>query len=226
MHSAITALRSSGITRVAFLSTGSLRGDLHAVEPSDIIAWLHAQVELNLQAIFGAENYVAIRPAFFATNAFWWKQAIPTGKVKVFAADMKVDWITPGDIGRVCASVLLRGSKPGDEEGVALIGPQKTSLRDGILAIGKAATGKEAEIEEVGPEEGVEAYVETGTPRPVAEHLVESFGKLNALQKAGGDWLPEGEAWEAAIKVVETYTGKPATKLEEWIEEYKHEFKG
>ncbi|KAK0642911.1 hypothetical protein B0T16DRAFT_459114 [Cercophora newfieldiana] len=225
MLSAIQALQAGGITFVVFLSTGSLRGDLHAVDQKDIISWSHAQVELNLQAEFGKENYVPIRPAFFATNSFWWKRMIPTGKVKVFAPDMKVDWITPGDIGRVSASVLLGGAKPGDEEAVWLIGPQKMSLRDGITAIAKAA-GKQVVIEEVGPEGGVEVYTENGTPRPVAELLVESFGKLKAVQEAGGDWLPDGEEWEAAVKVVERYTGKPAMTLEEWAEEYKDEFRG
>src|SRR4051812_34120454 len=36
-------------------------------------------------------------------------------------------------------------------------------------AISKATTGKEAEIEEVGPEGGMEVYVAMGTPRPIAE---------------------------------------------------------
>ena len=68
-------------------------------------------------------------------------------------------------------------------------------------------------------------YVEGGTPEMLARVLVESFAKLKVLQQEGGDWLPVGEEWEEAGKVVERYTGRPATKLSEWIEEAKGEFK-
>jgi len=225
MHSALTALKSAGITHVVFLSTGGLRGDLTLTPPDNPIFWAHAQVELNLLAVFGKENFTPVRPGFFATNAFLWKAQVPTGKLRIFAPDMTLDWITPGDIGRVTASVLLQGRKAGDEEAVGIYGPEKISFRDGLGAIVKAVTGREAEIEEVGVEGGVKLYVEGGTPEMLARVLVESFAKLKVLQQEGGDWLPVGEEWEEAGKVVERYTGRPATKLSEWIEEAKGEFK-
>ncbi|KAK0613691.1 hypothetical protein B0T14DRAFT_405455, partial [Immersiella caudata] len=223
MLSAIQALKAAGITFVVFLSSGSLRGDPATTNPKELIAYAHAKVELNLQSVFGKENVVPIRPAFFASNAFWWKSMIPTGKVKVFAPDIVMDWITPGDIGRVAASILVGGTKEGYEEAVWLVGPQKVSVGEGLGRIVKAVTGREGEIVEVGEEEGVEMYVEAGVPRVMAEYLVESFGKLKEMQGGGGGFLTE-EQWEEGARAVEVYTGRPATSLEGWIEENKHEF--
>jgi len=229
MRSALEALKAGGITFVAFLSTGGILPgtDLASLDPKEnLIYWLHAQVELNIISIFGKENYVSVRPAFFATNSFLWKAMIPTGKVKVFAPDMKVDWIAPSDIGRVSASILVNGPKEGYKEAVWLVGPQKVSFAEGVRKIVKTVTGKEAEIEEVEGEEQMEIYTKVGVPRPVAAHLVESFGKLRALQAAGGDWLPSGEEFDAQVRNVEVYTGRKAQTLEEWIEENKGEFAG
>lgn len=226
MLSAARALKEGGIAFVVFLSTGGIRGDLHAVDPTDVITFSHARVELTLQEVFGADNVVPIRPGFFASNSFWWKKAIASGgPVRIFAPQVKMDWITPGDIGRVAASVLVQGTKPGYKEAIWLVGPQKTSVREGASKIAKAATGKEAEIVEIGPEEGVQMYVENGVPSFVAKGIIENFGKLAVLQGNGGDWL-RPEDWEAGSKAVEAYTGKPATRLEEWIEENKHHFRG
>ncbi|KAK4454879.1 hypothetical protein QBC34DRAFT_374654 [Podospora aff. communis PSN243] len=224
MLSAFTALKEGGIKFVVFLSTGIIRGDLSAVTTNDIITYSHARVEMNLQRVFGRENVVPIRPAFFASNAFWWKGAVPSGKVKVYAPELRVDWIAPEDIGRVAASVLVNGTKEGYEEAVWLVGPQKVSLREGLGMIVRAVTGKEGEVVEVGAEEGKSMYVEFGLPPPMAETLVESFGKLKVLQEAGGGLVTD-EEWEAGAKAVETYTGRPAMKLEEWIEENKDEFR-
>ena len=108
MRAALEALKAGGVQFVVFLSTGNLRsaaGDeieyLKTVPPSELTLWLHAQVEINLHEVFGrhGEGYVAVRSGFFARNAFWWKSAVPRGEVKLFAPELKMDWITPSDIG-------------------------------------------------------------------------------------------------------------------------------
>lgn len=232
MRSAIEALKSSGIEFVVFLSTGLLRRgtDLAALQADvDPITWTHAQVELNLHDVFGKQGYVSIRPAFFATNAIgWWKKMISSGKVQVFAPDIVVDWVTPDDIGKVSCAIMLAGRvKEGDEEAVWMIGPQTVSLRDGIIAISKAAfpEREQIEIEELDAERGVQVNVANGVPQLVAQQLIKSFGKLKQVQAAGGNWLPVGEELAAAVSAVEKYTGSPAMKLAEWIDKYKGEFR-
>lgn len=226
MHSALTALKSSGIQFVVFLSTGGLRGDLTKVDPKEsIIFWSHAQVELNIQSIFGKENYVPIRPGFFASNSFQYKEGIKKGKVEIFVPDIKMDWITPGDIGRVAASVLVKGAREGyNGEAIWLVGPQKVSVREGVKRIGRSVTEGEVDVEEVDAKEGVRLFVERGVPKQVAETLVSSFGKLNEVQERGEDWLPEGEEWERQVGEVDRYTGRKAQTLDEWIEENKGVF--
>ncbi|KAK3338672.1 hypothetical protein B0T25DRAFT_561150 [Lasiosphaeria hispida] len=230
MRSALEALKAGGITFVTFLSTGGILPEMDlssSLDPKEsLIYWLHAQAELNIISVFGKENYVPVRPAFFASNAFWWKAMVPTGKIKVFAPGVTVDWIAPSDIGRVSASILVGGPKEGYEEAVYLVGPQKVSFAEGVRKIVKAVTGKEAEIEEVDGEEQVGVYTAGGIPGPVAAHLVESFGKLEGLQATRGDWLPVGEEFEAQVRNVKVYTGREAQTLEEWIEEHKEEFAG
>ena len=234
MASALAALKAGGIEFVVFLSTATLGkgADLTSLNPAtDIIAWAHAQVELNLISVFGRGKYVSLRPGFFATNALaWWKGMIPSGKVKVFGPEVRVDWIAQDDIGKVAAAILGAGKvrEEADEEAVWLIGPQKASLREGVVAISKAVLGREAEIVVVEGEAAVQALLDAGMPPPVASHLVESFAQMEAMQERGDgkEWLPVPGTWEEAAAVVERYTGGPAMGLLEWVEKYKGAFKG
>ena len=99
-----------------------------------------------------------------------------------------------------------------------LLGPQSVSLRDGVGIIARAV-GKEVNIVQVGKEEGVEVFVEAGVPRPVASYLIGAFDKMKSAPHNGAD-----EQNAEARANVQRYTGKPATTLEEWAEENKHEF--
>ncbi|KUM66854.1 hypothetical protein ACN42_g132 [Penicillium freii] len=51
----LEALKSAGIDFVVFLSSYTVLGEARDVEPSDIIPYIHAQVEINLDEIFGPE---------------------------------------------------------------------------------------------------------------------------------------------------------------------------
>lgn len=229
----IKTLKGSGIEFVVFLSSASISPgtDLNAISPvTDPIAFEHAQVELNLLSVFGKEGFASVRPAFFATNAnLWWGRMIASGRVRLYGADVKVDWITPEDIGRVSAAILSRrGLLSADDEAVWLVGPQQVSIRDGLLAISKAVSGKEVEIEDVNTEDGVQSLVDIGVPAPVATHLVETFEEVSASSKGvdGPVWVPVAQAWDKAAGMVEAYTGTPAMKLGDWIEKHKDEFRG
>jgi len=231
MRSAIEALHASGVQFIVYLSTGTLpRGtDLAAASPAvNPIAWSHAQVELTLHAVYGPKGFVAVRPAFFATNAIsWWGRALPTGRVGVVAPDMEFDWITQDDMGRVAAALLGAGKvQEGDEEAVFMVGPQKTTLREAAVAIGRAAfPGRpDVVVEEISAEEEATRHVANGMPPPIAKHLAETFVKLKNARANGIEWMPEGDAWDAAVATVKRYTGAPGMTLAEWIEKYKGEF--
>jgi nucleoside-diphosphate-sugar epimerase len=232
MRGVLDALHTRGIQFVVFLSSLTLpRGtDLAAVSVQpDPIAWAHAQVELNLGAVFGAKGFAAVRPAFFATNAFtWWGDALATGEIGMVAPDLAVDWITPDDIGKVCAAILGAGTvKDGDDEAVCLVGPQNVPLRDGAVAIARAAFPENGElvVKRVTADEQVEALEARGMPPHIARHVAESLAKLQETQKDGLDWMPEGNAWETAVAAAERYTGEPPMTLPQWIEKYKGQFR-
>ena len=232
MRGVIDALHTNGIQFVVFLSSLTIpRGtDLAGVSVQpDPIAWAHAQVELNLIAVFGAKGFAAVRPAFFATNAFtWWGDALGTGEVGMVAPDLAVDWITPDDMGKVSAAILGAGTiQDGDDEAVFLVGPQKVSLRDGAVAIARAAFPENGElvVKRVTTEEQVEAYVARGMPPHIAQHIAESLAKLQDTQKDGLNWMPEGDAWETTVATIERYTGEPPMMLPQWIEKNKAQFR-
>ena len=78
MKSTIEAMKAAGVEFVVFLSSFTVHTDkpLRDIPPSDIIDYLHAQVEANLDDVFGAEHYVAVRPGAFVTNLLRDKQGI------------------------------------------------------------------------------------------------------------------------------------------------------
>lgn len=81
MHGTIRALKDAGVSFVVFLSSFTVSGDLHAIRPEDIIDYLHAQVELNLESIFGREHFVALRPGSFASNELQYAPSFRKGRL-------------------------------------------------------------------------------------------------------------------------------------------------
>jgi hypothetical protein len=79
MKSTLEALKSSGIEFVVFLSSYTISGEPKDVESRDLIPYIHAQVEINLDEVFGPENYVAVRPGGFAANLMRNKSGIAAG---------------------------------------------------------------------------------------------------------------------------------------------------
>jgi len=222
MRGAIEALKAGGVEFVVYLSTGGIGSDLEAVDPSDVIAYMHAQVEKNLAAVFGKKGgYVALRPGMFASNtAMWWGSAIPKGEVKLYAGEFSADWIAPGDIGRVAAAVLA-GRAHVEASVVDLVGPEDMSLRDAVGVIARAV-GKQVTIVDVDAEEAIEVFMGLGRPRAMAAHIVDFLGK--GLESGGVKSLLKGVVYDEAVGNVERYTGKPATRFAEWAEENKGEF--
>ena len=226
MRSSIEALKSAGINFVVFLSSGAVDGDIRSIPPSSFIAWAHAQVEINLQEVFGRDGFVAVRPDFFASNAMWWKRMISVGEIKLAYPEAKFDWISPGDIGRVSAAFLVEGLRANDGAGdrnfVHLSGPELLSLRDAFGIIGRVI-GKDIKVTRLGEHEGVEVFEkEHGFPEFLAKHLI----NVLKTRADGSDGAYESTAYKEAASNVAKYTGRPPTRFEEWVKENIQEFSG
>jgi uncharacterized protein YbjT (DUF2867 family) len=217
MRGTIDALKSSGVEFVVFLSSFSVQGDLKSIEPTVFIPYLHGQVELKLKDVFGTDGYIALRPAFFNTNARWWAGMIREGEVKIAYPNSCFDWISPGDIGRVAGKFLVQGiqATAGAEERnfVTLCGPKLVSQGDAMGIFGRAI-GKDVKVTEVDAEEGTKILIEGGVPDFVAGPLVKVLAGASQY---------EGERYTEGVQNLKKYAGQ-VTSLEEWAAANKEVF--
>ena len=203
------ALKSAGIEFVVFLSSYTVAGEPRDVAPSEIIPFVHAQVEISLDEIFGPENYVALRPGGFATNLLHFKKGIEAGEVKLYAPGFKFDCITPMDMGRVGGTILVQGSRDGQRK-VYLYGPQVIAQEDAIVVIGKMI-GKNVRVTTISEQEAFDQYTQAGIPKPMAEYMVRKSGSTSTEQR-------DRACYNVGVENVQLYTGKPSMKFEEWVE--------
>ncbi|GAB1312602.1 Putative oxidoreductase YesF [Madurella fahalii] len=215
MRSSIEALKSAGIEFVVFLSSIGVQGDIRAITPTDFIVWTHAQVEVALDDVFGPGGYVAVRPAYFASNLLLYARAVAKGEmVRMSYPEGKFDYIAPADIGRVCGSLLVKGAN-GLEKGrtsVPLAGPQLIPQREAIEAIGKAV-GKRVEVENFEDDEDAVRFImaNMSIPEPGARQLVRNLKEVSE----GRGFFAEGLYKEAAGNI-RKYGGREATTIQEW----------
>lgn len=222
MRASIEALKGAGIEMVVFLSTISisLHGAADAVPPSDFIAFTHAQVEANLRDVFG-DDYVAVRPAFFASNSLWWKSGVLAGEVKQAYPEARFDFLAPEDIGSVAGRFLVKGLPAGGDGSklkyVDLVGPEQMSITEAVGLIGKVIR-KEVKITKIDEQEALQDMTKVnGLPEPVAKNI---FAQLRKQDESGGFFgLPE-----AASGNVQKYTGRPSLRFHEWLDLNKEKF--
>lgn len=221
MRSSIEALKEAGIEFVVFLSSEGIQSDVKNVAASDFISYAHAQVEINLSEVFGEKGYVAVRPAWFASNSVQWNPMFRGGEVKVLHPEAKWDWISPADIGRVCGTIaagVLQAT--GGKNVVHLNGPQLLSQRDAVAVIARAL-GKEVKVLEIDEVAYVEQMTNgSGLPEPVAKHLA----KVLSNRGAGTDGMYVGQVYEEAVNNISKYGGRKAETFEEWVAENKQDF--
>jgi uncharacterized protein YbjT (DUF2867 family) len=223
MKQAIETLKTSGIELVVFLSSISVQGDIRKVPPTEYIPYAHAQVEVNLEEVFGSSGYIALRPGYFNTNAQWWAGMICEGEVKIVYPDAKFDWISPEDIGKVAGMLLVKGnSSEGAEEcnAIPLCGPRLVSQREAAVIFGKAL-GKHIKVTELDEKEGVKNMLNNGVPEFVAGTLVKALGAQ--IRGEGGPSYFGGETYEKATANLQKYAGR-ASSLEEWANANKDFF--
>ncbi|KAI2601844.1 NAD(P)-binding protein [Hypoxylon sp. NC1633] len=220
MRASLEALRDAGVRFVVFLSSGSVRGDVAAVPPSQFIAYMHARVEVALRDVFGPDGYVALRPAYFDSNALMWANGVRQGEVRIAYPEYKPDWIAPGDIGKAAGTLLVHGFKATEglpsRNVVHLMGPKFISRRDAAIIIGRAA-GKDVKVTETDEDEEIACLIKNGLPEFVARQLVTRTGMW--YRKEIDDIYDEETYREASHNLIR-FTGTP-TSLEEWAEENK-----
>jgi nucleoside-diphosphate-sugar epimerase len=222
MKGSLQAMKSAGIDFIVFLSSytishGPAYGDAKAVPPQEIIPYVHAQVELNIEAIFGSDHYVALRPGGFATNMLHHKAGIAKGKVRLRGTQYRFDLITPDDMGRVAGTILATQDGPRDgQRHVYIHGPQVLSNEAAIKTVGKIL-GKEVEVIETDDAEAMKQFGEQGYPEPIARYI---------LSKATDD-LADEEArpkHQEGVDNVRKYTGRESTSWEDWVKDNKSRF--
>ncbi|KAL8685748.1 MAG: hypothetical protein Q9218_007566 [Villophora microphyllina] len=219
MKATITALKLAGIELVLFLSSFTVRGDLAAIQPSETIPYVHAQVELNLREIFGTDGFVAIRPGYFASNTLQYKTGLEKGLVKIQKPDAKVDCIVPEDIGRVSGTILVKGP-PDEERAIYLYGPELLSLRDTVKMLAEAL-GKDPKIEECSAQDAYQEFVEERkVPAPIAEYMVRQAGKMGPGQNEVFGYTIS----EEHLSSVEKHSRRKGTTFKEWAEQNKGMF--
>ena len=221
MRCTIEVLKAAGIEFIVFLSSISVQGNIREISPADLIPFLHAQIEINLEEVFGTDGYIAVRPAYFNTNAAWWAGMIREGNVKVAYPDAKFDWISPKDIGKAAGTLLVQGIQASEgaepRNYIPLCGPKLLSQREAVGIFGKAI-GKDIKVTELDEKEGVKNMLENGVPEFVARPLVASLGARYRGEEGPGPF--GGESYATAATNLRKYTGR-VTSLEEWAEANK-----
>lgn len=205
-----------------FLSTSSIQDDLEKVTRKSLIPFLHAGAEIALQEVFGRGNYVAIRPAFFATNAkLWYAKNIREDNVaRLFHPDLTFDNITPGDIGNVSGALLGGTVKAAEKDFVRLCGPELLSQREMMRIIGEVL-GKKIEVIPTDKEGITKHFLDAGLPAKPVEGLVDS---LDERWNGGPDPTYNGEQYEEAMANVKKYGGEEPTKFVDWVKANKEIF--
>ncbi|KAK3046355.1 hypothetical protein LTR09_012171 [Extremus antarcticus] len=205
MRATLEALKAAGIEYVVFLGSFTVTDPAKEVSAEDPIAYSHAQVEVNLEEVFGRGKYCAIRPGSFITNSLAWKEGIKDGYVKLFGVNFQMDCITPGDMGRVSGAILAKGA---EEHAVYLYGPQLASQRRVASTIAEAL-GVELAVEGQTAEEAKQEMSAAGMPPRIVQWILDR----RTDDKVGAVVRPQ---YEEGVENVMKYTGRPATTLEEW----------
>lgn len=211
MRSTIEAMKAAGIELVVFVSTCSVLGDARDVPADDYVPYFHAQIEVSLEDVFGPASYVTLRPSRFSTAFAEYRKDIKAGHVKLYAPEYAMDYISPADIGRVGGSILANGMRNGENR-VFLFGPNQVTLREGVEFIAKTL-GQTIQISTKTEAEVVDGIIKRGIPKDKAEYFL---GRA-AIR-------PADDLYNQNVGNVLSYSGVPATTLQEWVLENKANF--
>lgn len=230
MRSAMTALKTSGVSLVVFLSSFTVTGagaSPREVKPTEVIPFFHAQIEVVLEEVFGADGFVALRPGAFASNSLQYRQGISDGVVRTLGPKSHVDCIVPEDIGRVAGTVLVNGLPDDRATRLNLLGPAIMTKEESIGVIAKML-GK-GEIKVTGPskEDAYRYLVEESNMSDVFAKYMSEQSRKDEEQGSLGDEHVQVFGYKLhklLLQNVEKYTGQKATKFEDWVWENRDRF--
>jgi len=214
---AIKAMKDAGIEFVVFLSSFTIYTTqaLRDIDQDDLLPYVHAQVEANLEDVFGADAHVAVRPGCFITNLLSEKEGIVKNDVKMYGADFEQDSVDPRDVGRVVGHILVSGPKKGQRK-VYVYGPQVRSGYECMFKIGQLL-GKDLKITVLGAKEAYNGWIRAGMPLSFANYSVKTLG-TKGPDKGNGERFPK---YQEGVENVKLYTGKPPVEFDEWVEKNK-----
>jgi len=115
-----------------------------------------------------------LRPNAFASNTFWWLDAIRAGKVVDPTGAGRMAVIDPADIARVAAVTLTADGHIG--KGYTLTGPAALTSREQVEIIAEV-TGRPIEFVDTTPHEYAQASIAQGTP-PERAHAMEALHEV------------------------------------------------
>lgn len=221
LKGSIEAMKDAGIDFVVFLSSFTIPTNkgLRDIPSTDIIPYMHAQVEANLDDAFGSDNYIAVRSGCFITNLLSEKNGIASQKVNLYGGKFLQDNIAPNDIGSVIGHILVKGPR-NTQKKVYLYGPEILSIHESIAKIGDLLGKQDLSITTLDPKDGYDKYIRSGLPPPFAQYMVETLS-TEGPDKGNGERFPN---YDEGVRNVELYTGRPATSFEDWVRENKAVF--
>ncbi|KAL4880895.1 hypothetical protein BJY04DRAFT_190328 [Aspergillus karnatakaensis] len=221
MRGTAEALKAAGIEFVVLLSSSAIHGDARAVEPSDYVAYEHAQVEISLEDVFGPRGYVTVRPAFFSSNTLWWqKQIVEDGEVRWAFPELNFDLISPDDIGAVCGTILAGAVEGKQEKVIDLAGPETDLSVAGVIETIAKVINKPIKVTKITPEENVQVMAEkSGLGEGLAKVLTGNFARASENQE-----LLSGHLTPEMRSNIEKYLKRPAQRFSEWAEHHKDLF--
>lgn len=215
MRGSIEALKAAGIEFVVFLSSIGIQDDPKDVSADDFTSYRHARVEISLDAVFGPQGYVAIRPAWFASNIFQWN--VQDGQAKILYPNCKWDWIAPEDIGTVAGALAAGGpSAAQGHNAIALCGPELETQKD-VLTILGSILGKDIKIIELDEAAALQKLAGDGWPQPHAQQVVRLLRARN--EETDGFYI--GKVFEEARGNILKYGGKEPLTFGDWAAKNK-----
>lgn len=220
MRGALQAMKEAGVEYIVFLSSGSIEQDvdIRTITEEQFIPYSHAQVEIVVEDL-GFPYFTALRPWVFASNyiKLHLNKSTTPPKADILYLDGVADNIVPEDIGAVGAAVLV--DRPSDTKKVIyLCGPEIKTTEE-IWAIIKRVTGREdIDTTPLSKEEFLQSQLKR-TPAPIAHYLVKYLGSSRDRETM----FPES-MYVPAVANVKKYTGKDATKFEDYMVAHKAEW--
>ncbi|KUI69377.1 putative oxidoreductase YesF [Cytospora mali] len=219
MRGTLKAMKDAGVEYVVFLSSASIAQgvDIRSVPKEKIIPYTHAQVEIAVEEV-GFPYFTALRPWVFASNHFKVNldKSVKPPKANIVHTDVLTDNIVPDDIGAVGGAVLVERPSNGKEV-IYLCGPEIKQV-DECWAIIKRVTGRDdIDTTPMTREELIEKLT-SRIPAPYAHYLVKAQDGLRNIES-----FPDS-MYVPAVANIKKYSGREATKFEDYIAAHKAEW--